>query len=66
MYDFQEQTDSRYTSSEQFTGFGKKKIAFSIAAIRQGVQSDIVILSHINLLFIAFIIFIAAVVSSII
>jgi glycosyltransferase involved in cell wall biosynthesis len=42
--------DNEYFPSENFFGFGANKFHFVKKSIRQGVQSELVILSHINLL----------------
>jgi glycosyltransferase involved in cell wall biosynthesis len=41
--------DPRYVHQRDFTGFAGKRLKFSVAAIRQGRQADLLILSHINL-----------------
>ncbi len=57
MYDKQSDADeNRYFPSEIFRGFGTEKLRFIFAAIRQGKQSNIVILSHINLLMVGWLI----------
>jgi glycosyltransferase involved in cell wall biosynthesis len=48
--------DNRYFPSEIFHGFGMKKMKFIIEAIRQGKKSNIVILSHINLIMVGWLI----------
>lgn len=45
-----------YFSSEIFSGFGAYKINFVYQAVRQGIKSKLVILSHINLLLAAWLI----------
>jgi glycosyltransferase involved in cell wall biosynthesis len=42
--------DNPYFPSEIFRGFGARKIQFVLKALREGARSDIVLLSHINLL----------------
>ncbi len=56
MYDKTSDRDAKYILKEQFKGFKGNRIGFSLAAISEGVRSNIVILSHINLLFIALLI----------
>lgn len=41
--------DPRYVHPRDFKGFEGKRLKFSVAAIRQGRQADLLILSHINL-----------------
>jgi glycosyltransferase involved in cell wall biosynthesis len=43
-------TNNAYFPSEYFRGFGNKRLEFLIASFRKGIKSDVVILSHINLL----------------
>lgn len=45
--------DERYINKKNFNGFAGTKIAFVIAALKEGYRSDFVILSHINLLIFA-------------
>lgn len=54
MYD--DETDERYVTKANFTGFSRKKISFALRAISEGYQADIVILSHVHLLLFAWII----------
>jgi len=56
MYDSPEDVDEKYIPQKNFKGFGKKKLQFTIKSIQAGIKSDVVILSHINLLPIGFII----------
>jgi phosphatidyl-myo-inositol dimannoside synthase len=56
MYDTQQDVDSKYIAPENFHGFGKRKISFVLAAFKRGCSSDVVFLSHINLLSIGFLI----------
>ena len=44
----------KYFPRQYFKGFNNNKLKFSIIALRQALKSDILILSHINLLAIAF------------
>lgn len=51
MYDKNDDAaDNKYFPSELFRGFGINKVRFIAAAVREGVASNQVILSHINLL----------------
>ena len=51
-----ETADTRYLSQQEFKGFNRSKIKFTLKAISTGIKTDTVILSHINLLFIALVI----------
>jgi glycosyltransferase involved in cell wall biosynthesis len=42
--------DNPYFPSEFFRGFGARKIQFVLKALQEGARSDVVLLSHINLL----------------
>ena len=48
--------DNKYFPSEMFRGFGARRIKFVIASVRAGLKSDIVIISHVNLLVIGWLI----------
>lgn len=54
MYDEAADIDERYFPALIFRGFGIQKRRFIIDSIRQGIKSDIVIISHVNLLPVAF------------
>jgi phosphatidyl-myo-inositol dimannoside synthase len=56
MYDKGSEANDKYFPSDLFTGFGEKKGAFVLKSIASGIKSKIVILSHINLLFVGFVI----------
>lgn len=56
MHDKTTDRDSKYILKDQFKGYNGDKIFFSLTAILEGIRSHTVILSHINLLFIALII----------
>ena len=56
MYDRTADRDAKYILKEQFKGFNGNRIGFSLAAITEGIRSNVVILSHINLLFFALLI----------
>ncbi|MFD2161014.1 glycosyltransferase family 4 protein [Paradesertivirga mongoliensis] len=56
MYDKSSDRDAKYILRTQFKGFNGSRILYSLAAIREGIRSDTVILSHINLLFLALVI----------
>ncbi|PTR01289.1 asparagine synthase (glutamine-hydrolysing) [Mucilaginibacter yixingensis] len=48
-YDKDCQLNAVYTDQQNFKGFGKHRALFAAEAVREGIQSDTVILSHINL-----------------
>ncbi|WP_316832740.1 glycosyltransferase family 4 protein [Pedobacter aquatilis] len=50
------ETDSRYADAVNFSGFSGKRITFGLNSIREGLKSDIVMLSHVNLLIFAWLI----------
>lgn len=54
-YDTQEELNGKYIPAASFTGFNMKKGRFIISALRQAAASDIIIVSHINLLSVAYI-----------
>ena len=55
MYGSQDVADgNNYFPQEIFTGFGYKRIRFVLKAIREGHRSNVVLLSHINLLFVGY------------
>lgn len=56
MYDQQGEVDERYFPAAVFSGFGKSKWRFVFEAVRNGVNSRQVILSHSNLLLAGFLI----------
>ncbi len=56
MYDQDKDLDSRYFPATVFKGFGENKMAFMNHAIRQGIGSKLVVISHINLLLAAWLI----------
>lgn len=56
MYDKTSDRDAKYILKGQFKGFFKRRISFSIAAVAEGIRSQTVILSHINLLIFALLI----------
>jgi glycosyltransferase involved in cell wall biosynthesis len=56
MYDRTKSVDTKYFPPSVFTGFGAQKLKTLFTSISQGIKSKIVILSHINLLPIAFLI----------
>jgi len=51
MYD--DQPDPDYVSPGSFRGYSGKKSAFGLAAIKHGLKADVLILSHVHLLFFA-------------
>lgn len=56
MYDYPIERDSRYAPKWSFKGFSKDKTRFALVSIWRGLQSDSLVLSHANLLFVAFLI----------
>src|SRR5436190_23254877 len=56
MYDDNGDANETYFPASMFKGFGKNKFLFVLAAIRKGVNSKQVILSHANLLLPGFLI----------
>ena len=43
--------DLRYTDKEGFTGFNGNRMKFGVATVKKALKSDIILMSHINLLF---------------
>jgi len=56
LYDSNADRDSRYITKKQFRGFIEQRTKFVCNSVIRGFVSDIVIVSHINLLFIAFLV----------
>jgi len=56
MYDMQSDVDERYFPAAIFSGFGENKWRFVYEAVRKGINSRQVILSHSNLLLAGFLI----------
>lgn len=56
MYDKSNERDSRYLIKSQFRGFNGKRKTFVVKSFLMGMRSDVVILSHINLLSIGYLI----------
>jgi phosphatidylinositol alpha-1,6-mannosyltransferase len=54
MYDTADQIDERYFPSTIFKAFGVRRNRFIMESLRKGIKSDVVIISHINLLPVAF------------
>ncbi len=52
--DLHKDVDVRYCNKGNFRGYGYNRARFSLMAIANGLNSDIIILSHINLLTIAY------------
>ena len=46
---YDDRSDPRYLNTSGFTGYRGNKIRFAISAIKEGLNSDILFLSHINL-----------------
>ncbi|MBC7913675.1 MAG: glycosyltransferase family 4 protein [Pyrinomonadaceae bacterium] len=53
LYDKPADRDSKYINKASFRAFGKNRIWFVIRSLIQGLRADIVVLSHVNLLFVA-------------
>ena len=56
MHDEDKNLDTRYLKGTEYKGFKHKKMSFGISSILKGINADVVILSHVNLLIFAFII----------
>ncbi len=56
MYDKSFDRDSRYLKKQQYVGFGGNRKSFVIKSFLKGIRADVVILSHINLLSVAYLI----------
>lgn len=56
MYDRAFDRDSRYLRKSQYIGFNGKRKTFVVKAFLKGISSDVIILSHINLLSVAYLI----------
>ena len=57
MYDSPDQIKkNKYIPSQLCKGFSGKRISFSLSAVKKGIKSDIIVLSHLNLLPIAWMI----------
>ena len=57
MYDLQSDADeNKYFPSELYSGYGIKKMSFIFNSVYQGIKSDTIILSHINLLLVGWLI----------
>ncbi len=54
MYDLDYERDSRYIKATQYKGFNKERKYFTVKAIFKGLTTNVVILSHINLLYIGY------------
>ncbi len=50
MHDKDSHADEAYFPASAYQGFGGKKLAFALAAVRAGCSADTVLLSHVNLL----------------
>jgi len=48
-YDADQDLMPQYLPAEKFRGFNAKRAAFAIDAVKKGIKSDVVILTHINL-----------------
>ena len=56
LHDSNSDIDTRYLKKEHFKGFKHGKLSFTISSILKGASADTVLLSHINLLFFAYLI----------
>jgi phosphatidylinositol alpha-1,6-mannosyltransferase len=56
MYDKNEERDSRYIRKQQFEGFDAGRKRFVIQAFFKGMNADVVVLSHVHLLSVAYLI----------
>jgi phosphatidyl-myo-inositol dimannoside synthase len=56
MYDDSIEADSKYLPANMFRGYQQKKINFILGAVKEGLSSDIVMVSHINLISVGYII----------
>jgi glycosyltransferase involved in cell wall biosynthesis len=54
MYDNTTDVDTRYFPESNFKGFGKNKWKFGVKSIQEGLKTDLIVLSHINLLLIGY------------
>lgn len=54
LYDQQQDVNDTYFPKDIFRGFGTGKTAFLLSAVRAGLKSRVVILSHVNLLIIGY------------
>ena len=54
LYDETEEVNPIYFPAQVFLGFGKQRLKFLLAAIKQGSNSRMVILSHVNLVTVGF------------
>jgi asparagine synthase (glutamine-hydrolysing) len=54
MYDESSDIDEKYFPKNHFTGFGIQRVQFTRKAVSAGINSNVVILSHINLLPVGF------------
>lgn len=50
MYDEQQDVDEKYIPADNFTGYGINKLKFIRKCVQQGINQDVVVLSHVNLL----------------
>jgi phosphatidylinositol alpha-1,6-mannosyltransferase len=56
MHDGDKDIDTRYLKAENFKGFKGRKLDFLLSTIGKGIRANTIILSHINLLFFAYLI----------
>ena len=56
MYDEKTDSNDLYFPASIFSGFGQSRVHFIAAAIKEGINNQMVILSHVNLLLVGFLI----------
>jgi len=56
MYDGAAEVEERYISNQVFKGFGNSKASFVIQSVTAGLKSDVILVSHINLLSVGYLI----------
>src|SRR3569623_1421274 len=56
MYDNTTDVDTRYFPESNFKGFGKNKWKFGARSTRDGLKTDLIVLSHVNLLLMGYLI----------
>lgn len=56
MYDAPGEAECKYVSLEKFGGYNKRKIRFVLDALLKGLKTNVIVLSHINLLSIGYVI----------
>ena len=56
MYDEPADVNELYFPTAIFTGFGKSKVQFIAAAVKEGISNQLIILSHVNLLVVGYLV----------